>query len=580
MVFSTGVKCLLLAVLVAVPFVTNSYTAYQLGLYLLYGIVGQGIVLCWGKGGFLPIGQALFFGIGAYIAGIIFKSDPGWGEVFLAFSLAVIIPAFLAGIVGVLVFGRKIGSGLYFSLITLALSLLGFQLANSQVWLTGGFNGMTGIKGLPNIDSFGSLYFFIVGALIASTLFLSYLIKAPFGQILEAVRENEERLQFLGFNTSMIKAVAFAISGGVAGLAGAFFAPHQGIVTPQVVGFILSAELVIWTAVGGRFGLIGPIVGAVLIGFLASGLREYFAFWEVVIALVFIIVVLRMPAGISGLCSSFAKKFGLDFLASRIPQRTESVLEPPTRSQLNLKFDDVSLKIGPVLILDGLTFEISGSGIHCLIGPNGAGKTSALNVLTGKLPYTSGYVSWGGRSLEGSRPFGMSRIGIGRKLQVPSIFPELTIRQNLNIALWVNKLNLRYFLSMRPYRWHKELLDQLEDKFPFLKESEVYAGTLSVGQRQMLDFSMTVISEPDLILLDEPCAGLSKSETETMITAISDLAKSIQGTFIIVEHDMHVVERLSDNVLVIHQGKLLAQGVLADIRANPEVQQVYAGGSK
>ena len=580
MVFSTGVKCLLLAVLVAVPFVTNSYTAYQLGLYLLYGIVGQGIVLCWGKGGFLPIGQALFFGIGAYIAGIIFKSDPGWGEVFLAFSLAVIIPAFLAGIVGVLVFGRKIGSGLYFSLITLALSLLGFQLANSQVWLTGGFNGMTGIKGLPNIDSFGSLYFFIVGALIASTLFLSYLIKAPFGQILEAVRENEERLQFLGFNTSMIKAVAFAISGGVAGLAGAFFAPHQGIVTPQVVGFILSAELVIWTAVGGRFGLIGPVVGAVLIGFLASGLREYFAFWEVVIALVFIIVVLRMPAGISGLCSSFAKKFGLDFLATRIQQRTESVLEPPTRSQLNLKFDDVSLKIGPVLILDGLTFEISGSGIHCLIGPNGAGKTSALNVLTGKLPYTSGYVSWGGRSLEGSRPFDMSRIGIGRKLQVPSIFPELTIRQNLNIALWVNKLKLRYFLSMRPYRWHKELLDQLEDKFPFLKESEVYAGTLSVGQRQMLDFSMTVISEPDLILLDEPCAGLSKSETETMITAISDLAKSIQGTFIIVEHDMHVVERLSDNVLVIHQGKLLAQGVLADIRANPEVQQVYAGGSK
>ena len=580
MVFSTGVKCLLLAVLVAVPFVTNSYTAYQLGLYLLYGIVGQGIVLCWGKGGFLPIGQALFFGIGAYIAGIIFKSDPGWGEVFLAFSLAVIIPAFLAGIVGVLVFGRKIGSGLYFSLITLALSLLGFQLANSQVWLTGGFNGMTGIKGLPNIDSFGSLYFFIVGALIASTLFLSYLIKAPFGQILEAVRENEERLQFLGFNTSMIKAVAFAISGGVAGLAGAFFAPHQGIVTPQVVGFILSAELVIWTAVGGRFGLIGPVVGAVLIGFLASGLREYFAFWEVVIALVFIIVVLRMPAGISGLCSSFAKKFGLDFLATRIQQRTESVLEPPTRSQLNLKFDDVSLKIGPVLILDGLTFEISGSGIHCLIGPNGAGKTSALNVLTGKLPYTSGYVSWGGRSLEGSRPFGMSRIGIGRKLQVPSIFPELTIRQNLNIALWVNKLKLRYFLSMRPYRWHKELLDQLEDKFPFLKESEVYAGTLSAGQRQMLDFSMTVISEPDLILLDEPCAGLSKSETETMITAISDLAKSIQGTFIIVEHDMHVVERLSDNVLVIHQGKLLAQGVLADIRANPEVQQVYAGGSK
>ena len=145
MVFSIGVKLLFLAVLIAVPFATNSYTAYQLGLYLLYGIVGQGIVLCWGKGGFLPIGQALFFGIGAYISGFFLKSEPGWGVVFIVFVLSISVPALIAGVVGVLVFGRKIGSGLYFSLITLALSLLGYQLANSQVWLTGGFNGMTGI---------------------------------------------------------------------------------------------------------------------------------------------------------------------------------------------------------------------------------------------------------------------------------------------------------------------------------------------------------------------------------------------------------------------------------------------------
>ena len=96
----------------------------------------------------------------------------------------------------------------------------------------------------------------------------------------------------------------------------------------------------------------------------------------------------------------------------------------------------------------------------------------------------------------------------------------------------------------------------------------------------MLDFSMTVLSEPDLILLDEPCAGLSKSETETMIKAISDLAKSSNATFIIVEHDMQVVELLSDHVIVIHQGKLLAQGTLSQIRENPEVQRVYVGGSK
>ena len=580
MVSSIGVRFILLVLLIAVPFASNSYTAYQLGLYLLYGIAGQGIVLCWGKGGFLPIGQALFFGIGAYISGMILKSGPGWGMVFVALVLAVVIPALIAGVVGALVFGRKIGSGLYFSLITLALSLLGYQLANSQVWLTGGFNGMTGIKGLPGIDSFGSLYFFIVGALIISTISLSYLIRMPFGQILEAVRENEERLQFLGVNTSRIKAIAFAVSGGIAGLAGAFFAPHQGIVTPQVVGFILSAELVIWTAVGGRFGLVGPVLGAVLVGFLASGLREHFAFWEVVVALVFIIVVLRMPGGIVGLFELIAGKIGLNISGSLALQRFERVTEKPKSVHPKLEFDNVSLQVGPVIILDGLSFNISKAGIHCLIGPNGAGKTSALNVLTGKLSHNSGKIFWRNNRIEGVQPFRMSGLGIGRKLQVPSIFPNLTIRQNIDVAIWVNRLKFGHYLSKRPYYWHKTLLDKLQDAFPFLIDSDVLAGTLSVGQRQMLDFSMTVLAEPDLILLDEPCAGLSKSETETMISAISDLAKSSNATFIIVEHDMQVVELLSDNVLVMHQGKLLVQGSLNDIRGNPDVQRVYAGGTK
>ena len=309
MAFSLVINIVMFAILIAIPFLTNSYSAYQLGLYLLYGMVGQGIALCWGKGGFLPLGQALFFGIGAYISGKLLQGDIGWGIVLLVLLLSIIVPATIAALVGLLVFDRQIGSGPYFSLITLALSLLGYQLANSQVWLTGGFNGLTGISGLPGIDSYGNLYFFIVGALLLSTVFLAYLIRTPFGQMLEAIRENEERVQFLGIHTSWVKAVAFAISGAVAGLAGAFFAPHQGIVTPQVVGFILSAELVIWTAVGGRFGFIGPVIGAVAIGFLASGLRDSFAYWEVVVALVFVLVVLKMPGGLSGMSLSFFKQF-------------------------------------------------------------------------------------------------------------------------------------------------------------------------------------------------------------------------------------------------------------------------------
>ena len=289
--------------LLLVPFVWSSFTAYELGLYLLYGMVGQGIALCWGRAGFLPLGQALFFGLGAYLAGAGLKSLGGDSWLLVpVLAGACLIPALLAGAVGVLVFHRQVGSGPYFSLITLALAMLGFQLANSMVEVTGGFNGMTGIPELAGIDPFGHFYYVIVAALAVTTATIGYFSRSPFGQLLAAVAQNEERLQFFGFRTSRLKALAFATSAAVAGLAGALYAPHQGIVTPQAMGFLLSAELVIWTAVGGRTSLAGPVLGAVAIGFLASGLRDAFLYWEVAVALVFVIVVLRWPDGWRG-CS-------------------------------------------------------------------------------------------------------------------------------------------------------------------------------------------------------------------------------------------------------------------------------------
>ncbi len=566
--------------LVLVPFVWDSFTAYQLGLYLLYGMVAQGIALCWGRAGFLPLGQALFFGLGAYIAGAGLRNDPGWLLIVPLFALAIIVPALLAWIVGALVFDRQTGSGPYFSLITLALSMLGFQLANSMDWLTGGFNGLTGISGLPGIDTYEHLYFVILAALLAVTLLLAHLVQSPFGQLLEAVRDNEERLQFFGFRTSLLKALAFAVSGGLAGMAGALYAPHQGIVTPQAVGFLLSAELVIWTAVGGRFGLLGPIAGAVLIGFLASGLRDAFRYWEVVVALVFIAVVLYLPGGLGSLFSDLLGRLGLDFSTVAPAARTVKLDKRDTPEEPVIEFNDVAVTAGQVVILRGLSLSIDKGGIHCIIGPNGAGKTSALNVLTGKLALSSGRILWRGRPLTAIRPFAAARMGIGRKFQVPSIFPSLPVRQNLDLAIWSSRLRLGEMLSMMPYSWSPELLGDLESRFPFLANSGIAAGSLSVGQRQMLDFAMTLLAEPDIILLDEPCAGLSTAETALMIDAIASLARTTGATFLIIEHDMQVVERLSDHVYVMHQGRLLASGTMVQIRADKEVQRVYSGGTK
>ena len=593
--------------LLLVPFVWGSFTAYELGLYLLYGMVGQGIALCWGRAGFLPLGQALFFGIGAYLAGAGLRAVGGESWLLVpVLAGACLVPALLAGVVGALVFHRQVGSGPYFSLITLALAMLGFQLANSLVEVTGGFNGMTGIPAPAGLDPFEDLYFVIVVALVLTTAAIGYLLRSPFGQLLAAIAQNEERLQFFGFRTSRLKAAAFATSAGVAGLAGALYAPHQGIVTPQAVGFLLSAELVIWTAVGGRASLAGPVLGAVAIGFLASGLRDAFLYWEVVVALVFVVVVLRWPGGMAGILRSAVEATaratveaagravgqaggaGTGRWPHRWPRPGEGApaergitLPAPVEKPVpRLRFDAVDVAVGSVEILKGLSFEIDTRAIHCLIGPNGAGKTSALNALTGKLPLAGGDIRWAGDSLAGERVYGAAARGIGRKSQVPSIFPELTIGQNVDIALWANRLRPLEHLSMAPFRWRTTLLERLEDRFPFLIDAARPAGSLSVGERQMLDFALTMLAEPDLVLLDEPCAGLSVEETARMTEAIAELTAEIGATGIIVEHDMQVVERLSAHVLVMHQGRLLASGTMDEIRSDPAVQAVYAGGSK
>ena len=238
------------------------------------------------------------------------------------------------------------------------------------------------------------------------------------------------------------------------------------------------------------------------------------------------------------------------------------------------------MRVGSVEILKGLSFAIDTKAIHCLIGPNGAGKTSALDALTGKLPVAAGDIRWAGNSLAGERVYGAAARGIGRKSQVPSIFPDLTIARNIDIALWANRLRPVDLLRMTPYRWRTPLLERLESRFAFLGNAGQPAGSLSVGERQMLDFALTMLAEPDLVLLDEPCAGLSAPETARMTEAIGELVSGIGATGIIVEHDMQVVERLSDHVLVMHQGRLLASGTMDEVRRDPAVQAVYAGGSK
>jgi branched-chain amino acid transport system permease protein len=245
-----------------------------------------------------------------------------------------------------------------------------------------------------------------------------------------------------------------------------------------------------------------------------------------------------------------------------------------------LDVQDVSLQIGGLHILRGITFDVKPDEFFTVIGPNGAGKTSTFNMLTGELPAQQGRVRLDGAEVTGEAPDRMTRRGVGRKFQIPNVFPELSIADNLAIALWGGRAGALDLLKPRRRRWASPLLDELRQRFPFLADGARPAGALSHGERQVLELVMALATEPRLLLLDEPCAGLSHAETRQVIDVVRWAGERLGARVVIIEHDMALVKELADHVFVLHQGTLLAAGSVEAVRANPAVQAVYIGGTK
>ncbi len=566
----------LAALLVALPFASSEFVAYQIALFLIYGIAAQGVALCWGRLGFLPLGHALFFGLGAYLFGGMLKGAESNAALYLALPLAVAAPALLAYVIARLVFARSSRSGPYFSLITLALTMLGFLAAQQWSGLTGGFNGMTDIPDIPGTSRYETLYWLVAAVAVISTLVLAMLAARPIGVIWEAVAQNEERLQLLGYATDRVKANAYAFSALLAATAGALFCAHQGIVTPQAMSFVLSTEFVIWAAVGGKGSALGPLLGATVVGYASAELREQFLYWEVAVAALFIVVVLFLPNGVAGLLKRRADpRHGADSPAPAAHDAATST------APVSLTLDRVKTAQSGVTILDGLSLALSGPGIRCIIGPNGAGKTSSFNVITGRLPLLGGGVTLNGHDIGGLAAWRVARKGIGRKMQVPSVFPDLTVRENLGLAVWAGRASAIDTLKRATLGWHTRLLADILQEFPALaSQLDAPAGTLAQGHRQALELAMTLLPEPKLVLLDEPCAGLSPGETHQMIDAIKALVGQIGAAALLIEHDITAVDAMGGDVYVLHQGRLLDKGPLADIQASAAVRAVYAGGRK
>ena len=306
---------------------------YTLTLLIAYCVLALSLGLIWGFGGILCFGQGAFFGVGAYTFAI---SAINFGDAWLALLIAIVVPILFAGILGALMFYGRLGD-VYLAVVTLVVTLILFKFMNSTAgsgWVIGdarlgGFNGIPGFPTLyPPWDKDGwlidgSLYIFEFILLLFCLIICRLLLSSSFGRIIVGIRENETRLGLLGYDVQRYKTCLFAIGGGLAGLAGAMFANWSEIVTPGLFSLSQSAEVIIWVIIGGAGTLVGPIVGAALLGGLKILLgQQTIIDNNLIMGTLLILVVLRLSHGIFPELLSF----GLKFLPTRTPNSQRRVL--------------------------------------------------------------------------------------------------------------------------------------------------------------------------------------------------------------------------------------------------------------
>jgi urea transport system permease protein len=327
-------------VLAVAPAVMDPFRLGLLAKYLCFAIAALGIGLAWGQGGMMTLGQGVFFGLGGYSMGMFLKlHDAGPGELpdfmvwsgveklpaiwepfrspVLAMALVVVLPVTVAVLLGLLVFRQRV-RGAYFAILSQALAAAFVIWLVGHQGLTGGTNGLTNFYDVfgmdPEEDSTQRVFYFVVAAVLG-VLYLAarQLMKSRFGRLLIAIRDGEDRVRFLGYNPATIKTITFAISAGMAGIAGALYVPVVGIISPALLGVVPSLELVVAVAIGGRFALGGAVLGGVLMNWAHTTLSENWAEgWTYLQGGLFILVIMLAPKGITGLAGQAG-----DLLAKR-----------------------------------------------------------------------------------------------------------------------------------------------------------------------------------------------------------------------------------------------------------------------
>jgi branched-chain amino acid transport system ATP-binding protein len=551
---------------------------------VLLCMAAMGLNLLVGTTGLVSFGHSAWFGIGGYAAAIAhLRWFPGGFVAPLLFAVA--FTALLALAVGFVILRRR---GVYFSLLTLALSALTFAIAFRWTALTGGEGGLGGIerRGLGPIDLDDHLNYYIVVASIAFGVLygLWRVMRSPFGHVLVAIRENEQRAAFQGYDTQRYKLAAFVLSATVTGLAGGLLIFLHRLAAAESTTVAFSGEMLAMVVIGGMRSFLGPALGALFYLMFREAFSIWTDNWLLWFGVVFVGFVLFSPTGLVGIWDQLKRRWRPPPEESAAMSRRRifeglplpSFLRPAPRDGAVLQVRELDMHFGGIHAVRGASLTLDAGQVHALIGPNGAGKTTTFNLVSGMYVPSRGTIHLNGRPVHGLPPHRICHEGLARSFQITNLFKGLTIRENLRLSL-----QARHPGRFNPWRDVDEdaaINAETAELIRFLGLEgieDILGGDLSYGGQRLVDLGIALGSKPAVLLLDEPLAGLAAAERERVSRLVTTIASNIP--VLIVEHDIDRVLGFSQRVTVMNEGAVLMTGTPGEVRNDARVQQVYTG---
>ncbi|RZI57702.1 MAG: branched-chain amino acid ABC transporter ATP-binding protein/permease [Rubrivivax sp.] len=554
----------------------------------MFALVALGLVLLTGVGGLTSFGQAAFVGVGAYTTALLsarYGLSPWIG---LAAGLVITL-----GIAWVLALITLRMSGHYLPLATIAWALsLNFTIANMDA--LGKYDGLLGV---PAITLFGvsladgrAIYYLIWLLAVLGAIVVRNLLDSRPGRAIRALGGATVMAESMGVSTFRYKVVIFLIAALLASTSGWLFAHVQRTVNPSPFGLRMGIEYLFMAVVGGVSSVWGAFVGAGVFKIIEDQLKELLPallgsngnFEIIVLGVVLVLMLKYAPKGLWPSLQTALSRWwparprerdweGAAPLESRPKPEAGSVL---------LKVDKLRKQFGGLVAVNDVSFELRAGEIMGLIGPNGAGKSTTFNLVSGVLTATSGELRFAGAPITGLPARQIARRGMSRTFQHVKMIADMTVLENVALGGYLRSHSGTARAMLR--------LDRAEEKRLFAEaEAQLrrigmqdhlheLAGNLALGPQRLMEIARALCSDPSLLLLDEPAAGLRHKEKQALAAVLRQL-RAEGMSILLVEHDMDFVMGLTDRIVVMEFGTKLIEGTPAEVQASPEVRAAYLG---